>query len=297
MDQANSLEYVLIGGSNIYNLTFAGDVKGLMLVNVNITKGAQLTGNLGAFTFNGVNWPSLEFNTNFINVLEPSFVFTDVSFKQLDKIDDLHNPLDAQTTNYTAVDAYLSALDGALSNFKSYGNLSVYLQNAGDSTEAQKVFMHEKFFEVWNNLKKDTAYLKYQKSFKNFIFLVKTVFTSILFFLILFFTAYGQWSYIWVPVLWSVILLVTGIFWPFRKNKMEFVPSDENLLKRLNPGVMEVYSPFWYALDLYLPAVNLYAETKWQPKTKFGLFYARILKLLGRFMLGVLFVAWSGIIK
>ena len=59
------------------------------------------------------------------------------------------------------------------------------------------------------------------------------------------------------------------------------------------------YSAFWYSLDLFLPFIDLQAESMWIPKKDYRLvlYYMRAHTLLGWILLPIGLAAFAGIIK
>lgn len=88
---------------------------------------------------------------------------------------------------------------------------------------------------------------------------------------------------------WSTIIVGIGSV-VFKKEKM-------TLQKRNN--YKQIYSSFWYSLDLFAPVIDLQVSSIWKPKfdEKYILFYMKIHRILGWVFVPLIIAAITGIIK
>jgi hypothetical protein len=255
---------------------------------------------LGMFNIYNVKWPKLKFEwEDYSKRFGPTFSLANFQFEKLTAEDPTKGGMITEPNSVSAgADAYLTALDHSFAETKEYKYLINYLNaNDQDDSEIQKVFIHSKFYSIRNDVGMCLATMRFSPTVSTLVNFIKSLMINGFWLLILLFTAYGQSSYMWIPVLWSSIFIFWGALYFFRKNNMELVLADQKHPNKQNLNSMNEYNPFWYALDLFIPAVNLYAEEKYKPKTNGTLLYARLLKIFGRLLFAVLFVCWSSIVK
>jgi hypothetical protein len=88
---------------------------------------------------------------------------------------------------------------------------------------------------------------------------------------------------------WSGSIVLVGMA-VFRPRCME--PRTNNLKT-------DVYSPFWYSMDLFLPLVKLQDAEMWKPRDKewFARFWSRIHTILGWALIPIAVAAWTGMLE
>ncbi len=86
----------------------------------------------------------------------------------------------------------------------------------------------------------------------------------------------------------AFVLLGTGVFWK-RRDVQPKKSEDANRL----------YNPFWYSLDLLVPAIDLHEASAWIPRQNswFHRNYARVHRILGWILIPIGLAAVSGLIK
>jgi hypothetical protein len=101
-------------------------------------------------------------------------------------------------------------------------------------------------------------------------------------------------------LIWSILIVLFGVLL-FQRRRMipqtrdgEPVPTDG---EERHPS--RRYSPIWYSLDLFVPAVNLETAQFWMPARdeRFLLFWMRIQRILGWIIVPVGLLVISGIVK
>jgi len=97
---------------------------------------------------------------------------------------------------------------------------------------------------------------------------------------------------------YSMAVVIFG-WWVFR-----YQPETRGKLRKMepqDPGKAErVYNAFWYSLDLFAPAIDLYAANYWKPKSdpqfRFARRYVRFHRLLGWILVPIGLAALTGLI-
>lgn len=87
---------------------------------------------------------------------------------------------------------------------------------------------------------------------------------------------------------WSICIVLVGML-VFRPHRME--PRTTNLKA-------DVYSPFWYSVDLFLPLIKLQDADMWKPKDHgtFVRFWSRLHTMLGWALIPIALAAWTGML-
>lgn len=93
---------------------------------------------------------------------------------------------------------------------------------------------------------------------------------------------------------WSLFFIAIGYF-TFRKKIMVRVEKSFNGVKgtkQYDP----LWDPFWYSIDLFIPAVNLGISEKWEPSPHAigALLYKRVLKIAGWLVIPVALLSITG---
>jgi hypothetical protein len=90
-------------------------------------------------------------------------------------------------------------------------------------------------------------------------------------------------------LLWSISIVLVGMV-VFRPDRME--PRTTNLKA-------DVYSPFWYSVDLFLPLIKLQDSDMWKPRDKlwFVRFWSRLHTILGWALIPIALAAWTGMLE
>jgi hypothetical protein len=88
---------------------------------------------------------------------------------------------------------------------------------------------------------------------------------------------------------WSGSIVLVGMA-VFRPRCME--PRTTNLKA-------DIYSPFWYSMDLFLPLVKLQDADMWKPRDdqRFARFWSRIHTILGWALIPIAVAAWTGMLE
>jgi hypothetical protein len=90
-------------------------------------------------------------------------------------------------------------------------------------------------------------------------------------------------------LLWSISIVLVGMV-VFRPDRME--PRTTNLKA-------DVYSPFWYSIDLFLPLIKLQDSDMWKPRDElwFVRFWSRLHTILGWALIPIALAAWTGMLE
>jgi len=101
-----------------------------------------------------------------------------------------------------------------------------------------------------------------------------------------YFIYYGRWP--WLAFLWSF-----SYFLFFR---------DKTRMEPVTPDAAPEYNGIWYAVDLFVPALNLRIAEKWYPKPerrfgKFARHWTYIMRIVGWILVPIGLLAWTGFIK
>src|SRR5262245_22839172 len=93
----------------------------------------------------------------------------------------------------------------------------------------------------------------------------------------------------WQAGIPCVVVVALGCL-VFSPQKMEPQKSEDTL---------RVYNRFWYSLGLFLPVVDLQADTVWKPKADHTFLrnYTRVHALLGWILIPIVLAALTGLIK
>lgn len=88
---------------------------------------------------------------------------------------------------------------------------------------------------------------------------------------------------------WSAAIVLWGVK-VFRPEVMEPRRADAK---------PDVYSPFWYSTDLFLPLVKLQDSDLWKPRdtARFPRFWSRIHTMLGWALIPIAVAAWTGMLE
>jgi uncharacterized protein YjbI with pentapeptide repeats len=90
-------------------------------------------------------------------------------------------------------------------------------------------------------------------------------------------------------LLWSVSIILLGMA-IFRPGWME--PRTTNLKA-------DIYSPFWYSIDLFLPLIKLQDSDLWKPRDDRWLvrYWSRLHTILGWALIPIALAAWTGMLE
>ena len=90
-------------------------------------------------------------------------------------------------------------------------------------------------------------------------------------------------------LLWSILIVSIGML-VFRPHRME--PRTTNLKT-------DLYSPFWYTVDLFLPLIKLQDAELWKPRDNFWFarFWSRLHTMLGWALIPIAVAAWTGMLE
>jgi hypothetical protein len=89
-------------------------------------------------------------------------------------------------------------------------------------------------------------------------------------------------------LIWSILIIIFGRFVFGKPENMVLISQRD-----------EVYNPFWYSLDLFIPFVDLGFDKEWAPKPerKWAVAYAKIHMLAGWVLIPIGLLAITGVIK
>ena len=177
--------------------------------------------------------------------------------------------LNYKTISYgsnNSFESILNLLDNSRFDINAYTNYENYLKSIGDISSADKVYILRKKAED-------------EEESNPIIWLLSKIYFGTI--------NYGknpEWA-----LYWSSFFIVLGII-VFPVKKMELKSDSNKVLK---------YNRLLYSFDLFIPIISFGFDNSWQPKQngKFRHIYAHIHKVLGWFLISMVIIAISGLIK
>jgi hypothetical protein len=164
----------------------------------------------------------------------------------------------------------LTLLKGADYDPETYTRLETLLRSRGRDAEADQVGMRRKAIE--------RSQLEWYR--------------PVLWWKLLLFLFVGDGYYPGISIAWSTLIVAAGT-WIFRRKHMVPRKAEASM------GAAPRYSPFWYSLDLFVPAINLESTTFWAPDPRHNwlLVWMRIQRTLGWLVVPIGLLAVSGVLK